>query len=112
MDRARIRVIMDNEYRTWSLTSRKWTKIVVDENNFLHNENGTALENNDGRKWYFSHGKIHRIDGPAYENHGDMHKFAYYLYYYHGKRLMTKEDLFQALTPEEKYKAIWSLELD
>jgi len=52
------------------------------QNDLLHREDGPAIELNNGDKKYYQHGKLHRLDGPAIElTDGNVE------YWIYGKRL-------------------------
>ncbi len=36
-------------------------------NNLLHREDGPAVEHASGSKWWYQNGQLHRTDGPAYQ---------------------------------------------
>jgi len=91
----------------------------------LHREDGPAIEWKSGMKEWYINGKRHRDDGPAIES-----KRGFREWYKHGKRHRvdgpaliwptmgiewhiegvhyTKEDWFEALTEEQKAKALYS----
>jgi hypothetical protein len=80
----------------FSKGSKNWYK-----NGKRHREDGPAYEGYDGLKVWYKDGKKHRLDGPAIE---DVDYKAWYidgLEYY-------KDEYFEALTPEQKQKFIWS----
>jgi hypothetical protein len=68
-----------------------------------HRVDGPAIEDPDGYKAWFVDGKYHRIDGPAIElPSGNKY------WYIDGKKYSADEWL-QALTPEQQYNYLWSL---
>jgi hypothetical protein len=75
-------------------------------NGSLHREDGPAAENADGYKGWFINGKLHRVDGPAVEYSGSIYKS----WYLNGNRYDSKEEWFQALTPEQQENYLWSLD--
>ncbi len=82
-----------------------WINIFVDENNFLDNPSGPALESNNGYKWYYQHGKPHCSNQAAIIHPAGLHS-----YYYLGKKYENKESWFKALTIEERREVVWSLD--
>lgn len=60
----------------------------------LHNEGSPALEYFDGEKYYISHGKCHRLDGPAII-FGKNNQF-----YINGKNYREKEYWYLINNPE------------
>jgi hypothetical protein len=79
------------------------TKRWRNKNGELHRVGGPAIEYSDGNKSWYQNGLCHRIDGPAFE-YTDGSK----LWYLAGKFFENKEDLFDALTDEEKEIALFS----
>jgi len=92
----------------------------------LHKEDGPALIDRDGKTEWRLHGKLHRLDGPAYEQ-PDGHKEWWVddqrhrvdgpalIYpdgttdwWLEGRYFETKELWFEALTEEQKEKALYS----
>ena len=72
-------------------------------NNKLHRVDGPAVEWSDGKKEWWFDGKRHRGDGPAIElNNGMVSWFLNDIWF------KTKEDWFEALTEEQKSKALYS----
>jgi len=69
----------------------------------LHREDGPAIEYTDGKKSWWINGKLHREDGPAVE-WGDG-KIEWLL---NGTSFKTKEEWFEALSENQKMKAIYS----
>lgn len=55
----------DQKYRWW-----------IKDTPMLHNEGDPAVEYKNGGKYWYQHGKCHRLDGPATE-HPDGDKFYY-----------------------------------
>jgi hypothetical protein len=73
------------------------------QHGILHREDGPAMLYNDGTKLWYRHGRLHREDGPAVE-WSDGKKEWYINHNYFD----TKEEWFEALTEENKAKAIYS----
>lgn len=59
--------------------------------------------------WYIKEFYLHRVDGPAYfvERNNEIERIEFWLY---GKRYYSTEEYFEALTLEQKEKAIWNLD--
>jgi len=51
-------------------------KLWHDSDGKYHREDGPAIEEVDGRKYWYKHGKWHREDGPAIE-YADGNKYYY-----------------------------------
>ena len=84
--------------------------LIIDENGTkywylngkLHREDGPAIEYSSGRKFWYINGKLHRTDGPAVEYcNGDG------FWYLNGKRL-SKKDYIQR-TRKNKLKELLSI---
>ena len=73
------------------------------QHGILHREDGPAIEYTDGKKSWWQYGKLHREDGPAVE-WGDG-KIEWYL---NNASYNTKEEWFEALSEDQKMKAIYS----
>lgn len=43
------------------------TRYWLDEDGHFHRSGGPAIEEGDGTKKWFQHGKVHRLEGPALE---------------------------------------------
>ena len=72
-------------------------------NNKLHRIDGPAIEWKSGTKEWLVNEKRHRVDGPAIElNNGMVSWFLNDIWF------KTKEDWFEALTEEQKEKALYS----
>ncbi len=78
--------------------------IYSDMDNFFHNDAGPAYILADYYA-YFSHGKCHRIDGPATNRHEVFEES----WWYQGKMFASKADWFEALTAEEKRNYLWKI---
>lgn len=46
----------------------------TNSNDQLHRVGAPAVEYNDGRRWWFVNGKLHRLDGPAMEDPTGMYE--------------------------------------
>jgi hypothetical protein len=68
----------------------------------LHREDGPAQEGSKYKYWYY-HGLIHRVDGPA--TIVDDMPVQWWL---NGKLFEAKEAWFEALTPEQQQKMLFS----
>ncbi len=57
---------------------------------------------------------FHRIDGPAVDAFYEHSSGGYHVifYYINGTRFYSKEEWFEALTPEEKQNYIWNMNED
>jgi hypothetical protein len=51
-------------------------------NDLLHRDDGPACEYTNGDRFWCQHGKIHRLDGPAYESNVIK---GYKEWYFHNK---------------------------
>ena len=72
-------------------------------NGSLHREGGPAIESLAGTKKWYRHGLCHRDDGPAMiSEHGELS------WWLNGKRFPSKEAWFEALTPEQQQKMLFS----
>ena len=65
--------------------SAKGRQVYVDDEGYLHKEDGPAIDGKYNDYWY-NHGYIHRDDGPAIVTNIDSHSPNYY-YAYEGKLL-------------------------
>jgi hypothetical protein len=74
-------------------------------NGLFHRDDGPAVEYPDGSKEWCVNGKLHRTDGPALE-YFDGGEF----WFIKGYGYDTKEEWFQALTPEQQYNYLWNLD--
>jgi hypothetical protein len=74
-------------------------------NQRYHREGGPAYESYEGIKAWFLNGNRHRTDGPAiiYSN-GDKS------WWLDNECYSTKEEWFQALTPEQQYDYLWNID--
>jgi len=68
-------------------------------NNFLHREDGPAVEWANGDKFWFLHGQCHRADGPAAE-----YANGYKSWWYYGKWISSCQKEFERLI---KLRALW-----
>ena len=69
----------------------------------LHREDGPAYTDRDGTKMWYINGKCHREDGPAIIfTDGKVNWYLNHIYF------RTKEAWFEALTEEQKAKALYS----
>jgi hypothetical protein len=70
----------------------------------IHREDGPAIERKNGlvKAWCFN-GVFHRTDGPAIERL-DGNNF----WYLNGNCYNSIDEYFEALTPEQRQKFIWS----
>ena len=83
----------------------KFNRIVyyIKNTEILHREDGPAIEYSDGSKEWLINGNHHREDGPAIEWYdGDVE------WCLNDVSFKTKELWFEALTEEQKKKAIYS----
>ncbi len=94
--------ILDGMISTWEYPKDEFS-VFIDENNFLHNEHGPAVESLEGEKWYFYHGKLH-----CGTNHAIIRKDGCQ-YWYMGMYFGTKEEWFEFLSLDEKRIAVWDL---
>jgi len=69
----------------------------------LHREDGPAIEWDDGSKEWFKNGKRHRDDGPAIEWYDGEAEWCL-----NDVSFEIKELWFEALTEEQKKKALYS----
>jgi hypothetical protein len=72
-------------------------------NNKLHRIDGPAIEWKSGTKEWLVNEKRHRVDGPAV-----MHSDGMVSWFLNDIWFKTKEDWFEALTEEQKEKALYS----
>ncbi len=73
---------------------------------YLHRLDGPAEIWSDGDEGWFQNGLPHRVDGPAVTgSDGDE-------YYYHGRLYDNTETWFEAMSPEDKSKALWHLDIE
>ena len=69
---------------------------------YRHREGGPAIERKDGLKEWWVNGRLHREDGPAViYGDGDLE-------WYFDYNILSKEAWFEALTEEQKVKALYS----
>ncbi len=68
----------------------------------FHREDGPAFISIGVKEWWIN-GKLHREDGPAKEYFTGKKEWYLYGYYF-----STKESWFEALTEEQKAKALYS----
>jgi hypothetical protein len=69
----------------------------------FHREDGPAVEFVNGNKFWFKNGKYHRVDGPAVEwNFGEQE------WWLDGKEYPSKEEYFEALSPEQRLKFVYT----
>jgi hypothetical protein len=69
-----------------------------------HREGGPAIIYPNGTKYWYSKGRLHRDDGPACTSSDGV----LILWYLDNNFFFTKEEWFEALTEEQKVKAIYS----
>jgi hypothetical protein len=110
---------------TEMVKSSFYTYYVIKGTDILHREEGPAVEWNDGRKDWYINGMRHRVDGPAaiysdgtkewYLNGMPHREDGPAATYYNGKVdwylngvSYSKEEWFEALTEEQKSKALYS----
>ncbi len=93
----------------------------------LHREGGPAVIKSSGSRYWFRYGKIHRVGGPAMESHygtdtwykdGYRHRvdgpasihntYGPLEWCIDGTCFKNKEDWFEALTPEQQQKMLFS----
>jgi hypothetical protein len=74
-------------------------------NGELHREDGPAIEYTSGYKAWYLNGKLHRVDGPAISYPNGINHWCL-----NGKYFFEK-DWFQALTSEQQYNYLWSLDV-
>jgi hypothetical protein len=95
-------------------------------NGKLHREDGPAIEYMDGAKVWYLNGERHCIGGPAYESsflntwwkNGKLHREDGPAVEYIGgtvewwlnDEILSKEEWFQQLNPEQQYNYLWSLD--
>ena len=90
-----------------------------------HRENGPAVEEADGTKWWYFNGQRHRVDGPAIEwadgtkkwwFNGQLHRTdgpaiedanGSKQWYFNGQRLSEEEIVTQIRKNQAGYKSIW-----
>ena len=68
----------------------------------LHREDGPALIDDTSTEWFFN-GNLHREDGPAV-----IHREGDVEWWLNGNYFYRKETWFEALTEEQKIKALYS----
>jgi hypothetical protein len=73
------------------------------KNGKRHRENGPAIEFSSGAKSWWINGKCHRDDGPAVEWIN-----GYEEWWLNGINYYSKEEYFNALSPEQRLKFIYS----
>jgi hypothetical protein len=71
-------------------------------NGRYHREDGPAVERSNGGKEWWIDGKRHRVDGPAIISGGGE------IMWYLNNKCYTKEEWFEALTPEQQQMALFS----
>ena len=70
----------------------------------LHREDGPAIIDKYGRKYWYKKGLLHREDGPAFT--GPFGKGS--CLYLNGIQYNTRESWFEAMNEEQKKKALFS----
>jgi hypothetical protein len=82
---------------------KKHVYYTIGYSKVLHREDGPALISDDGNiEWWFN-GKLHREDGPAV-----IYWHGFKEWYLNGRYFSTKERWFDALSEEQKRKAVYS----
>jgi hypothetical protein len=79
----------NTDYKAWYINGRR------------HREDGPAIKWNNGSEEWYINGRLHRVEGPAVIRNED------YEWWLDGNRY-TKEEWFEALTEEQKKKALYS----
>jgi hypothetical protein len=72
-----------------------------------HREDGPAIYWEKSSNYWYLNGKQHRIDGPAVEYFSGAKGW-----WIDGKNFESKEEWFKALTSEQQYNYLWSLDND
>jgi hypothetical protein len=73
-------------------------------NGLYHREDGPAVEYKNGDKAWYLNGIYHREDGPAIIHPNGEKEWWFNDY------KMSKAEWFRALTPEQQYDYLWSLD--
>ena len=73
------------------------------ENGLLHREDGPAVIYSNGHKFWYKNGKLHREDGPAIVAWNGSKQW-----WMNGGYFFTKEEWWDALTPDQKEKALFN----
>jgi len=89
---------LDGPAVEWSNGDKEWYK-----HGLLHREDGPAVERLDGGQAWYINGELHREDGPAL-----IHMYGVPTRWCLNGGFFSKEEWFEALTPEQQQKLFYS----
>ncbi len=93
--------MIEVEKKDWKNEGR--VEYFIKGTHILHREDGPAIELSDGRREWFINGTLHRVDGPAV-----IYWHGFKEWYLNGRYFSTKERWFDALSEDQKAKALYS----